>query len=296
MHWGRRLWKGLGFFVALVVLAGCGSSGRSVADVEPLEIAFQDTADSQRNTDDTVVICQPQCNGKSCGEDGCGGLCGTCGDAEVCLSGACVGVADTCALLCSSFECGETDLPDGTHCYCGVCEGDLVCQGGACVVCAPSCTDRECGDDGCGGSCGECNEFPNSACGADGLCVCELSCEGQECGLDGCGGGCGGCLSGEACNEAGTCEADVTIIGCSDGSREGFIDPSVSPCWPLAGAPGTSRESTRKRRLAHESRETPAPIPTEPAATSRTFVPRGGMCAWDVPTWRIEPTPAATKS
>lgn len=34
--------------------------------------------------------CQPQCSGKQCGDDGCGGSCGTCASGTVCQDGACV--------------------------------------------------------------------------------------------------------------------------------------------------------------------------------------------------------------
>src|SRR5687768_12951258 len=59
--------------------------------------------------------------------------------------------------------------------------------------CTASCTNKECGDDGCGGSCGSC---PLAAP----FCVqntCEVSCTpdctNKECGDDGCGGSCGSC-------------------------------------------------------------------------------------------------------
>jgi formylglycine-generating enzyme required for sulfatase activity len=41
------------------------------------------------------TLCQPQCNGRSCGEDGCGGSCGTCGE-QVCLDGDCVPPSTEC--------------------------------------------------------------------------------------------------------------------------------------------------------------------------------------------------------
>jgi hypothetical protein len=75
-----------------------------------------------------------------------------------------------------------------------------------------ACFDRECGPDGCGGSCGDCWWYgAGYECDADGLCACTPDCTGQECGDDGCGGSCGdcegldeGCLSG-ACVYQGGC-------------------------------------------------------------------------------------------
>ena len=61
--------------------------------------------------------------------------------------------------------------------------------------CLPDCAGKECGDDGCGGACGECLG-PNEMCD-DGQCVCLPDCLGKVCGDDGCGGeclpGCGKC-------------------------------------------------------------------------------------------------------
>ena len=35
--------------------------------------------------------CQPQCSGKGCGEDGCGGVCGQCQPGQSCENGKCIG-------------------------------------------------------------------------------------------------------------------------------------------------------------------------------------------------------------
>jgi len=41
------------------------------------------------------ICCVPDCDGKECGDDGCGGSCGGCGEGMTCVGGAC---------LCNSFE------------------------------------------------------------------------------------------------------------------------------------------------------------------------------------------------
>jgi hypothetical protein len=45
--------------------------------------------------------CVPQCDGRACGDDGCGGLCGTCAFNEVCdpTAGQCYPEADGCKLV-----------------------------------------------------------------------------------------------------------------------------------------------------------------------------------------------------
>ena len=68
--------------------------------------------------------------------------------------------------------------------------------------CVPSCGSRQCGPDGCGGSCGLCSNYAGRPyCHRDGMCeatLCEPECEGKTCGPDGCGGVCGTCDIGES--------------------------------------------------------------------------------------------------
>lgn len=95
-------------------------------------------------------VCPPECEGKQCGPDGCGGSCGECGAEESCVNAVCK--AD-CEPQCAGIFCGE----DGCGGQCGECAIGLVCEAGLCVeVCAPQCGQASCGDDGCGGSCGYC--------------------------------------------------------------------------------------------------------------------------------------------
>jgi len=132
----------------------------------------------------------PDCTGRVCGLDGCGGTC---------LPGC--GVGETC---------DETS--------------------GQCEVCTPDCDGRECGSDGCGASCGDCLADASCVDGicvcdfvdCDGICCvsgeicyagscCSADCAGRDCGSDGCGGTCGvGCGTGETCDEtSGQCEVEV---------------------------------------------------------------------------------------
>ena len=94
--------------------------------------------------------CQPDCSGKECGEDGCGGTCGSCNGSEVCDGGKCKDV-QSCTATCGSkgcecgFVCGQA---------CGSCSGAYSCNDGCHCECLSQCAGKECGDDGCGGSCG----------------------------------------------------------------------------------------------------------------------------------------------
>ena len=71
-------------------------------------------------------------------------------------------------------------------------------------VCVPACAGKQCGDDGCGGSCGNC---PADQSCQDGACKpgpCVSQCAGKQCGDDGCGGSCGTCAPDHTC-QAGAC-------------------------------------------------------------------------------------------
>jgi len=99
-----------------------------------------------------TAACSSNCAGRECGDDGCGGSCGTC---------------------------------PGGSCINGICN----------YACMPNCRDKNCGDDGCGGSCGDCS---GGEC-VHGVCSCFIApdCRDKECGPDGCGGSCGTCRDGE---------------------------------------------------------------------------------------------------
>ncbi|MDP6947196.1 MAG: hypothetical protein QF464_23805, partial [Myxococcota bacterium] len=77
---------------------------------------------------DADALCEPECEGKSCGDDGCGGSCGPCDElgGEVCEAGQCTCAEDaafTCVdevTLQSSDSCGnptsQTTCTDGQQC------------------------------------------------------------------------------------------------------------------------------------------------------------------------------------
>ena len=166
--------------------------------------------------------CVPDCEGKECGDDGCGGNCGECdGPKMECVEGECQVVCD-CLDDADCQPVEDSDLCNGklvcgltTPCMCEL-EPDSVVEcpdGQVCIpetgeCCSPSCEGKECGDDGCGGSCG--GPCPcNFEC-VDGQCaeLCEPECQDKQCGDGGCGCPdlCGTCPDGQACNEWGQCE------------------------------------------------------------------------------------------
>jgi formylglycine-generating enzyme required for sulfatase activity len=221
----------------------------------------------------SCVNCTPDCDGKECGDDGCGGSCGICGDTyactvDTCGSGTCIYTLDNaCVISEQCFDDGDkgtdfcleckpvdsssdwTKLDNGT-----TCGENAECQEGACNCiaekcveeccdveavcfdggcCTPQCDGKECGDDGCGGSCGECTG-PQEECVA-GQCKCQPDCEDKACGNDGCVDSCGTCDDGNPCNGVETCDLGACVVGES-------VDCSDVPqcmqaqCNPLSGA------------------------------------------------------------
>jgi hypothetical protein len=147
----------------------------------------------------------PKCTGKVCGDNGCGGSCGSCNGAqEQCLDGKC-----KCVPACTGKQCG----PDGCGGVCGTCQATENCVNGKCK-CAPQCTGKVCGSDGCGGECGACPA--QHVCSIEGKCVCIPDCTGKVCGSDGCGGSCGSCQPGQVCVN-GKCPPPGWV--CDDGNN-----------------------------------------------------------------------------
>ena len=115
---------------------------------------------------DAKCICVPQCDGKECGASGCNGVCGSCILGTDCVNGKCIegGCQDECAkgqtscvgnnvVLCGQFDADEClDWGDSQPC-----PEDEMCMDGGCG-CTPNCLEKECGEDGCGGTCGKCTD------------------------------------------------------------------------------------------------------------------------------------------
>jgi len=175
---------------------------------------------------ESVGPCEPSCDGKVCGSDGCNGSCGTCDAGLICKLGQCV----VCTPDCTDMECGD----DGCGGSCGECAEGTACKAGKCE-CVPKCTGLDCGDDGCGGSCGDCQA--GFACNA-GKCECAPQCDGKDCGGDGCGGSCGACDAGKVCNTDGLCECTPACEGktCGDDGCGGQCGTCVAPQTCVDGA------------------------------------------------------------
>ncbi len=225
----------------LALVTGCGSGGapRMVTDETPWDASLLDVAGLDAHPDvlerpdvagDDVPdngdalselpdpgpqdACQPSCIGRVCGDDGCGGTCGTCTDGKACQAGQCVCVGNDHKACCGAAVCWIDS--------CGA-TGDTVadctfgCKDGACQACVPQCQGKLCGADGCGGECGVC---------APGACDGMVWTPAGTC-LDGAcqlGGG-AFCDDGEQCTTD-TCDP---VSGCAHFPRNGACDDGV-PC------------------------------------------------------------------
>jgi len=139
-----------------------------------------------------MCACQPACDGKDCGPDGCGGTCGWCDDGLECTGDICNGSTCLNSLLFTFCLIGGGCVPAGKANPANPCEScqplvtpvlwsavdegeecgtGKVCHQGECCDQAANCAAKECGGDGCGGTCGECSN--GEAC-VDGVCLPKL--------------------------------------------------------------------------------------------------------------------------
>lgn len=127
----------------------------------------------------------------------------------------------------SGYSCGALPAVEPTGSY------PYTCGSGGETDC--SCFNKQCGDDGCGGSCGQC--VAGSFCDISGMCQCSGTCLGKTCGDDGCGNSCGVCAAGQFC-VSGVCESSCTpdCVGksCGDDGCGGAcgVCPSDQMCTP----------------------------------------------------------------
>jgi hypothetical protein len=211
------------------------------------------------------VLCTPDCTGKCCGPNGCGGTC-----PDDCPTGYTCNPA-SCDCETDPGEC--TDDQDCINVYgdnytCNLTTNQCECN--------PDCAGKCCGPNGCGGDCPDactppstCNqttcECESPPCTSDSQCAttecckegkCEAEdCAGLDCGPDRvCGRECGPCDTGETCVD-GKCEAGGDVLcpegqSCElvtqDGMKACVIAPLTIPTGtPVCSAADPSCEGNR---------------------------------------------------
>jgi hypothetical protein len=84
-----------------------------------------------------LVPCVPDCAGRVCGRDGCGGTCGDCPANEICQSGSCVCAPEPPARTCAG-RCGIWPNNCGQFVACPGCPAGRTClSNGTCAIDCP---------------------------------------------------------------------------------------------------------------------------------------------------------------
>jgi hypothetical protein len=185
--------------------------------------------------------CTPQCDGRECGPNQCGGSCGSCPEAApVCTAAGKCQTDATCVPQCDGAKCddGCGGTCEGQKCWDGTpCTVNAVCAAGQCKqIGANPCDDGDpCTADGCapivgcthapakGGSCNDGDPCTTGDACADGKCkgIFKLECkDGDPCTTDSCvpGKGCSFSPAADftACGAGGQCVAGTCCV-CSAG-------------------------------------------------------------------------------
>ena len=182
----------------------------------------------------------------------------------------------------------DTCTPDGSGCLHvpipNCCAGDAQCNeagGEICtdfnVCCAPVCVGEEgqelnCGADGCGGVCGQCNV--NAVCAGGSCCFPNCYSPVKVCGDDGCGGSCGSCGQGKVCTASfQCCTPQCNAVPTAAAVSAANVTPDTSARSRLASVstvrptvPGKSAETTVVVMSAASAGREPFAWATEPAA------------------------------
>ncbi len=138
----------------------------TLQDGSAVTLRVYDVAEDSQGVTFKVCLVAPDCGGKVCGDDGCGGVCGMCAGQTHCVGGACL------ACSCEGLACGD----DGCGTSCGTCDdGDPctadACEAGACTHAAAT-AGTACDD---GDSC-----TADDRCDGGGTCVGSPACAPEE--------------------------------------------------------------------------------------------------------------------
>jgi hypothetical protein len=89
------------------VASGQGELTMVVQGGQSYRVVIEASPDSKGDILLVADCCVPNCKPGSCGDDGCGGLCGSCGDDSVCVDGFCAVAPEPNCVVVASLTCGE---------------------------------------------------------------------------------------------------------------------------------------------------------------------------------------------
>ena len=185
-----------------LMIAGCtGESwmtetGAASADAGPSADAGYDHGQPKQD----AAACVPQCSGKNCGSNGCGGVCGTCDSNETCNSNS------LCTPKSAAHACTKGACDSGERCW---------CDGGGkytCYTLTGLCVTSPTGIESCDST------SSNTAWCTIGTCIgADMSLKSAMCSTPAASCVTTGCPSGQACNSGtGKCEANGGTGGPGD--------------------------------------------------------------------------------
>ncbi|HET7502998.1 MAG TPA: S53 family peptidase [Kofleriaceae bacterium] len=132
--------------------------------------------------------CTPNCNGRTCGDDGCGGSCGTCGSGQTCSpGGTCTGGGSCAHPICSTGgaltascdSCAQQICAADSFCCSS--SWDSICVGEVASICHQTCGGGSCAHPICstgGKLTASCDPCAQQICAADSFC-CNNTWDGQ---------------------------------------------------------------------------------------------------------------------
>ncbi len=182
------------------------------------------------STCDTGCACDADCGGCACDVTS---TCDTGCACDADCGGCACDVTSTCDTGCAcDADCGGCACDVAAGCDAG-CDCDPECTPGV-DLCADSCaypSDGECDDGGSGAATELCAYGTDCADCGPRPATCVPTCDGRECGGDGCGGTCGACVGvadclGFTCVE---CACDVSTacdVGCESCDPECCVEPT----------------------------------------------------------------------
>jgi len=193
-------------------------SDRGVSD----DFGLETQSDGELEVEVREEVCQPDCDNKECGDDGCGGICGACDDGISCTVD-----------YCDDFQCHFAPLDS-------LCSDNIDCT---VDKCSPSGCQNIPDDSRCGfseycwpwkGGCVYVECFSDDDCSDDNLCNGIEQCDvlTYRC----LGGIALECDDGNLCNGRETCDP---LLGCQAGvplvCDDGNICNGLETCDPLEG-------------------------------------------------------------